>query len=408
MKLFIYCPFITLGRGGLERVGTELVNALSRRGHEILLGYNDKKSNEFAFPLEKNIRLLPWKGSSYLGLRDVIEEEDPDLYFVFNGGYRLMEFQAAAEDTGVPFAYQESTNPQRLRRDNWALLRNIPLGQAAWERELVASAAVRIRQTMPSYAQTLPPYIRNQVRFFPNAVTPASQRADLVGPAGKTIINIGGLKKVKRLFPLLEAFKLLAEDFPDWTVKSFGNGFHYESDHQEAIHAYVKEAGLEGRVLFPGETDSIYDEYAKAQIHVITSINEGRPTCVCESMAHGLPSVGFQDCPGTNEIIRHGHNGLLLDYDALGPRGFADELGTLMSSAEERIRLGENAYQESLEFLPQKIYGQWEEFFKEAAAYKSEPDRLLREQMAIDPETARHAARMRPAHIWEQTAKAQA
>ena len=54
-----------------------------------------------------------------------------------------------------------------------------------------------------------------------------------------------------------------------------------------------------------------------------------------EAIAHGLPAVGFKDCPGTNEIISDGING-----NQFPPTGIrlklAEGLGRLMSCDELR------------------------------------------------------------------------
>jgi glycosyltransferase involved in cell wall biosynthesis len=111
-------------------------------------------------------------------------------------------------------------------------------------------------------------------------------------------------------------------------------------------------------------------------------------------MSVGLPSIGFSDCPGTNELIRHEVNGLLATAEDR-VAGLEAVLRRLMSSPELRSRLGQKAFEDSKAFDPQKIYDQWEQLFYEAADYKNDPERLMREQMAIDAERALHAKRMR-------------
>ncbi|MGH8523459.1 MAG: glycosyltransferase family 4 protein [Gammaproteobacteria bacterium] len=51
-----------------------------------------------------------------------------------------------------------------------------------------------------------------------------------------------------------------------------------------------------------GPVDDIFADLAAAHLHVISSLSEGCPTSILEAMATGLPSVGFADCPGTNQL----------------------------------------------------------------------------------------------------------
>jgi glycosyltransferase involved in cell wall biosynthesis len=111
-------------------------------------------------------------------------------------------------------------------------------------------------------------------------------------------------------------------------------------------------------------------------------------------MATGLPSIGFSDCPGTNQLIQHEKNGLLaLPEDRV--TSLENAMRKLMSSAAMRARMGRQALEDSKAFDPNRIYDQWETLFLEAAEYKKDPGRLLREQVAIDPERALHAQRCR-------------
>lgn len=401
MKIIIYCPFIAKGKGGLERVGVELANEMARRGHEIHLAYNAYKDSVPHFKVIDKVVLIPWdKPISHF--REKIIEIDPDVFFVFNGGHNIISFSKIVYGSKIPFAYQEATNPKRLIRDNWSKAKKISLCEAAWERDVVASGAVRIRQTMPSYKASFPLYIQKQVRYFPNAVIPAKKIADASynGSSKKTLINIGGLKKVKNIIPLLEAFAQLQPKFSDWQIKVFGGGFDNEKDYQFEIENRVKRLNLESSVLFMGETEEIYKEYEQSHIHIITSNDEGRPTCVCEAMSHGLPSIGLSECPGTNELIKHQENGLLVDSKNNLHDNLVKSLKRLMSSHNERKIFGLQAYEDSLAFNPAAVYDKWESFFNEAALYKNNVDKLFVEQCEINYELALHTLRMRMNNIF--------
>jgi len=260
---------------------------------------------------------------------------------------------------------------------------------------MIAAAAHRIRLTMDSYVQSFPKYIQKFVRFFSNPSFPHEILANHVcNTQDKTIINIGGMKANKNLITLLRAFHTLIPEFPGWQLKIFGKTAESAGPHKVEIRKFIQDNEIEDRVHICGPTDDIFTEFANSHIHVIASLSEGCPTCVLEAMATGVPSIGFADCPGTNELIRHGENGLLAEPDDR-VANLREELRKLMSSAELREELGKKAWQDSKQFAPETIYDQWEQLFYEAAEYKNDPDRLFREQMAIDPERAMHARRMR-------------
>ena len=78
-------------------------------------------------------------------------------------------------------------------------------------------------------------------------------------------------------------------------------------------------------------------------------------------MSCGVPVVSF-DCPhGPRNIIKHGEDGLLVEY--LNPQSLADGLCQLIENEELRKRLGSNARNNILRFSQDIIMGQWDALF---------------------------------------------
>ncbi len=73
-----------------------------------------------------------------------------------------------------------------------------------------------------------------------------------------------------------------------------------------------------------------------------------------------------------------------------------------MSSTKERVRLGKKSFIDSKAFLPGNEYDKWEIFFKEAAEYSGDNEKLYNQQAAIDHELAMHARRVRLSLFSEQ------
>jgi glycosyltransferase involved in cell wall biosynthesis len=390
LKLFIFCNSMAGGKGGAERVAMEMANAMSERGHLIYMAYEN--TGRPAYPSAKNVVLMPY--FSLTALREKILAIDPDVFFAFYFDRGLIKWYSLVHGSGIPFGIQECTNPERLCKNNWTRHGTIEPEFGYWEREILASAATRIRLTMPDYASSFPEYVRPSIRAFPNPASPQQTVADPAGKAAerKIIINVGGMKKHKNLMTLLHAFARVAPTFPDWDIKVFGKC--PDGAYEREISGFVQDNGLMGRVKICGPVEDIFSEFATAHIHVIPSLSEGCPTCVLEAMAMGLPSIGFADCPGTNQLIRHEKNGLLASHEDR-VTGLENALRQLMGSADIRVSMGRQALEDSGAFDPNHIYDQWETLFLDAAEYKKDPGRLMREQMAIDPERAMHVHRNR-------------
>lgn len=390
MKLFLFCGSLAVGKGGAERIATELAAEMKRRGHDVWLGFNGP--GEPAYGVPNGVSAFSRDKEDSDGFRQRLIEIDPDVIFIFYTNQELLRLFSLVGGLGFPLAVQECTNPERLYRNNWKSIVQRS-GGALWERELVASACVRLRMVMPGYENSFPEYIRANVRAYPNYAMPPLEGGAENSSGRKRIINIGGLKRNKNLPALLAAFGLIKSEFPEWDIYVYGGGTRATESYRHDIDTLIVQHGLEGRVFFPGALQDISYEYQKADLHVITSPSEGCPGCVLEAMAHGIPSIGSAACHGTNVLI-NSSNGVLYD-ERSEVVSLAAALKDLMRDEELRVRLGKKALSDSRNFSPQQTYDNWEALFFEAASYKGNLGRLYNEQFRVDPERAAHMRRCR-------------
>lgn len=403
LKISFWVNSLAAGRGGAEKIALETAREMVKRGHIVYIFYNI--DNENILPAYSDIDeliLIPFKqkGNAFKQKENafkLLKIINPSLIMLFYfNRFSAIDFLPFMKEQNIPICLQECTNPVRLLTNNWrqASIR-LPLHIAAWEHDLISAHAVRIRLVMPSYKTSLRSYIQPQVRAFPNPCPVHDHRATPGRLEGrKRIILLNGFKQNKEFLLLLQAFQTIANLFSDWDIIMVGAILPPEQNtYCKEVHNFLHEQALEQRVFFTGSTDDVFRYYADAQIHVIASLSEGCPTVVLEAMSVGLPSIGFKDCPGTNELIRHEKNGLLVDP---GDRiaNLSEALSRLMGDAALRAQLGKQALEDAKLYSPTTTYDKWEQMFREAAEYKNDPERLLREQMEIAPEAALHARRM--------------
>lgn len=396
MHLFIFMPTLDGGRGGAERVAVNLANELCLRGYAITLGFFQRESGVPSYQVDPQIRLFPWKRSKGADQEVVtqLSQLDFDACFIFYFNRQIFRIFSALKQLGLPIGVQECTNPQRLVERNLTRLGKLSAFRAAWEREVLSAAATRIRVTMPNYVDSFPDYIKPQVRAFYNAVLPV-RKAPLFTPVSgsKTLINVGGMKENKDIRPLILAFATLADEFADWNVKVFSHVSDGADAYLTQIKQLIDEQGLAQRFLLMGPTDDMYSEYENAHLHVITSLSEGNPMCVCEAMSHGIPSIGFEDCSGTNQLIKHQRNGYLASAtDRVS--SLCHWMRQIMTAESTRTALGEQAYADSADFDKNTVYRHWEGLFDDLYRYKDKAADLLAAQCDIDRESALHSKRM--------------
>lgn len=398
LKLLLHISTLSTGKGGAERVAMELACEMRRRGHQVYIVYKKHSTVFPSYSGSEDIVFLPYERLSQLTYLIININPSTVLGFYFNK-FSLLEILLSMINLNTPLCIQECTNPYRLINNNWRKGNTI-VPDGAWERDVLTSRAARIRLTMPEYAESFSPYIRRQVRCFPNPAPRQSLRAETRGLdlPWKEILLLNGFKPNKNFLPLIHAFALLAERFPDWRLKVLGSipALDKRNAYHEEIFSTVESCRIADRVMFEPAADDVFPHYARAQIHVIASLSEGCPTVVLEAMSVGLPSIGYADCCGTNQLIRHGENGLLADpTDRV--EGLRAALERLMSSASLRVSMGARALEDSAKYAPEQIYDQWEQLFYEAAEFGDDPEKLFREQAEVSREHALHARRMRNA-----------
>ena len=123
------------------------------------------------------------------------------------------------------------------------------------------------------------------------------------------ILFIGRLDAPKGLYYLIDAFKLFNNKFPDVKLKILGEG-----PLQEELELYIKTKNLTKNIIFKGFISEYFSYYKKARFTVLSSIREGFPNVLIESIALGTPIVSFNTPDGPSEIIIDNENGFLAEY----------------------------------------------------------------------------------------------
>lgn len=176
---------------------------------------------------------------------------------------------------------------------------------------------------------------------------------------GDYIVTVGRLASQKNQLLLLKAFKRIAHDFPQISVKIYGE--ESEAGMKEKILCYIKENHLENRVKLMGQCSCLEDEIRDAALFVLPSDYEGMPNALIEAMVMGLPVIST-DCPcgGPGELIEHGVSGYLIPVGA--EKKLADAMRLLLTDRELAGKLSVNAKKIADKVNPDIIYQEWKDY----------------------------------------------
>lgn len=357
MKLLFAIKGLSAAGGGAERVLASVSSAMAARGHEVtVLSYDAAASSDF-YPLPNSVtRLRLGSGavnrsasvaetiSRIALLRRRIRERQPDVAIGFMHSMYL-PLGVSLFGTSIPVIGSEHIVYQHYRsRPLQALLLRLA--------PRVCAALTAISEPM---RESFPAPIRRKMTIIGNPVdTRDTVKADVVGGPCKTVLTVGRLEKQKDHATLIAAFGRIANQHPCWNLRIVGEGVLRSS-----LERQISRLGLERRIFLPGASSEVGREYARAQLFAISSTYESFGLVTAEAMAHGLPAIGFADCPGTNELIEAGRNGHLVSgYNRI--QSLAAGLSGLMRDPAERQRLSHGALASVDDFSVDRIAVEWE------------------------------------------------
>jgi glycosyltransferase involved in cell wall biosynthesis len=368
MKI-VYVNRVFAAWGGLERVWTDKMNALSAiSGHEVCLVTTDQGNHKVPYPLSGKVRHIDlgirfvqqyrYKGLKrywiYWQLQKLfqkrmkafLETEKPDVLITNASEFAddIIKWKGkvplVVESHGTfdrPFHMQEMTLLNRIKR----FFHNKALAKADRIVALTRGDAEQWKQINP------------KVSVIPNIVT--MNETDVYSDCkNKRVIFVGRLDTQKGFQYLNAIWEMIEERHPDWRLDIYGEG----ADLQEN-----RSMMPQGKHVYPhAQTLDILDRYKESSILVLTSIYEPFGLVMPEAMSCGVPVVAF-DCPyGPSEVITDGQDGFLVScYDV---KAFADKVSLLIEDESLRKKMGQNAVHSALRFRKDSIIPQWIDLFE--------------------------------------------
>lgn len=129
-----------------------------------------------------------------------------------------------------------------------------------------------------------------------------------IGTEDKVIGMLSTFRPVKGHKYLVQAVKEIVAKHKDIKVLVFG---YKETDYYREIEKQIKNLGLEGYFICPGETRDIPLALSTFDIFVTPSESEGFSNAIIEAMAAGKPVIATNS-GGNPEAVVHGVTGLLV------------------------------------------------------------------------------------------------
>jgi glycosyltransferase involved in cell wall biosynthesis len=356
----ITCVIGTLGGGGAERVMTYLCGGLASRGHEVtLLTLDDSVPDFYTLPAQvkrERVSLPTFKKAGFWGgfprlwkLTCAVRRTRPDVLISF----MTISVLASCWLLHIPAIYADHLDIRHLAYSRkWKILRNLLLGCA----KNVTVLSERDRKFISLFHSSWKPVVIYnpalplEKGFYPRPI--------FMQAGKKYVIAVGRLVKQKGFDRLLEAWRRVCEDFPQWRLCIIGAG-----EDEKELKGLADTLDVQYCVDFVPPQQGLTAVYRHAQIYAMSSRAEGFPMVLLEAMAAGIPAVSF-DCTGPNVIIRDGVDGFLVKQNYT--ERLAAKLAELMKDESLREKFGKKAQEVTKRFSLNKYLDAYENLCREA------------------------------------------
>ena len=377
--MYVHRSLATMG--GVERVLIDKMNWLARNGCDVTLVTNSQGQHPMAFPLDERVRHLDtdtrffllykhsplvrlWKHWQLLKryrqrLQEIVDDLQPDViitttYQISTCGV-ILDLKTAAKRIAESHCAKFATNIE----NKWhriPVLRWLVAIQDRYYSRRVGKFDKLVVLTQGDAAEWRP--YAPHIAVIPNPVTRRPETIPQRDGSGRRIICVGRLASQKGFDRLIDAFALIADQCPEWSIDIFGNG-----PDREMLLSRIVAKHLEGRIRINAATPRIFDEYQQSEFYVMSSRYEGLPLVLIEAMSCGLPCVSFRCRYGAEDLITEGETGLLVPYGDI--QALADRILWMAEHTDERLRMGRNARQSSAQYTQDSIMPMWLKLFEE-------------------------------------------
>lgn len=153
----------------------------------------------------------------------------------------------------------------------------------------------------------------------------------------KLIGIVGRLVPIKNHTLFIDIVEEVARRYDDIYFTIIGDG-----EMKGFLETEVKRRDLTERIIFTGFLQDLKSVYADLDIVLLTSINEGTPVAIIESMA-SEKMVMSTNVGGVGDFVKNGVNGFV--FDKMSPKPFVKEICKWVDSnnAEKYSRIRSNA-----------------------------------------------------------------
>jgi len=342
--------------GGAERVTSLLANYFNQHSYDVTVINSDVDSS--FYPLDKGVKVVKMgldynTGTSYKRflykyrfLRNYFRKEKPDAVVTFLFHMEAPTILAALSTRTHVFtsvrnsAFSYSKGVRTFRKIFYPLIAGVVF-QSDKVMEFADFKKIK----------------HKRVIMNPLSLEMGNKKIVDYQDRKHWIINVGRLNGQKNQKLLIDAFAIICDKYPEYTLHIYGSG-----NLEAELETYIEEQKLIGRVILEGEILNAISLHRDAYTFALSSDFEGFPNALAEAMANGIPSVSTDfDSGVAAQLIKNGENGYLCPVGE--KMEMAKQLDKILALPQNDYMQMANKAQKTCDELDINIIGQqWESF----------------------------------------------
>ncbi len=283
----------SLSAGGAERVASSLCNYFCGCGHKVSIVLVSIDHNNSFYKLDEKIEVYPLlvnvKTRNPIKrirlLKNKIQSLNPDIVISFLH-HICIYTHLALKNTNIPYICSERCDPNQYPLHIKLLLKS------AFKK--ADGCVFQTRDAKRFYKKC-----KNSA-IIPNPVfLSLSSSIERHSTKDKVFISVGRLTNQKNFSFLIDVFGEFVGKHSDYKLVIYGEG-----PHREKLQQQITNLSLNNYISLPGNNNQWHDEAINASCFISTSIYEGMPNCIEESLSLGCPVIAT-DCPvgGSKDLI---------------------------------------------------------------------------------------------------------
>ena len=175
----------------------------------------------------------------------------------------------------------------------------------------------------------------------------------------KEIIYVGRIDyNQKRVYRVIEVWKLLEKKYPDWKLIIIGDGEEKSNLEEQSFQLGLK------RIVFEGFKNPL-EYYKYASLLILTSEYEGFPLVIPEGMAWGVVPCVYGSYSAVYDIVKDDVNGIIIEpqKDEFDAENMAERMSLLMCDNVRLKLMAKAAKQMSNQYSLDVVSDSWYKLF---------------------------------------------